>query len=182
VLAVTETPPSRLSFLPTNTKNPWDIYLEQIARVAPHLPAHLQYWLETLKRPKRILVVDVPIHLDDGTVRHFEGYRIHHNTSRGPAKGGIRFHQDVTLDEVMALAAWMTIKNAALGLPYGGGKGGIRVNPREHSTGELERLTRRYTSEIGIILGPDKDIPAPDVGTSEREMAWMMDDGHVFDQ
>jgi glutamate dehydrogenase (NAD(P)+) len=108
-------------------------------------------------------------------VQHFEGYRIHHNTSRGPAKGGVRFHQDVTLDEVMALAAWMTIKNAALGLPYGGGKGGIRVNPRERSTGELERLTRRYTSEIGIILGPDKDIPAPDVGTSEREMAWMMD-------
>jgi glutamate dehydrogenase (NAD(P)+) len=175
VLATNKPRASRLSFLPTNTKSPWDIYLEQIARVAPHLPANLQYWLETLKRPKRILVVDVPVHLDDGTVQHFEGYRIHHNTSRGPAKGGVRFHQDVTLDEVMALAAWMTIKNAALGLPYGGGKGGIRVNPREHSTGELERLTRRYTSEIGIILGPDKDIPAPDVGTSEREMAWMMD-------
>lgn len=119
--------------------------------------------------------MDVPVRLDDGSVAYFEGYRVHHNTARGPAKGGVRYHPEVTLSEVMALAGWMTIKNAAVGLPYGGGKGGIRVDPRKLSPGELERLTRRYTSEIGILLGPDRDIPAPDVNTGEREMAWMMD-------
>ena len=97
------------------------------------------------------------------------------NTSRGPGKGGVRFHQDVTLSEVMALSAWMSIKNAAVGVSYGGAKGGIRVDPRKLSQGELERLTRRYTSEIGIIIGPTKDIPAPDVNTNEKIMAWMMD-------
>ncbi|AEB11558.1 Glutamate dehydrogenase (NAD(P)(+)) [Marinithermus hydrothermalis DSM 14884] len=163
-----------LSYLKEETMGPWEIYLAQVDRVIPYL-GKLAYWAETLKRPKRVLIVDVPIHLDDGTVAHFEGYRVHHNTSRGPAKGGVRFHPDVTLSEVMALAAWMTIKNAAVGLPYGGGKGGIRVDPTKLSPGELERLTRRYTSEIGILLAPEKDIPAPDVGTGQREMAWMMD-------
>lgn len=153
---------------------PWAIYLEQVDRVIPYL-GRLATWAETLKRPKRVLIVDVPIHLDDGTVAHFEGYRVHHNTSRGPAKGGVRYHPEVTLSEVMALAAWMTIKNAAVGLPYGGGKGGVRVDPKKLSPSELERLTRRYTSEIGVLLGPDRDIPAPDVNTGEREMAWMMD-------
>jgi hypothetical protein len=119
--------------------------------------------------------VDVPIHLDDGTVAHYEGYRVQHNTSRGPGKGGVRFHQDVTLSEVMALSAWMSIKNAAVNVPYGGAKGGIRVDPRKLSRGELERVTRRYTSEIGIIIGPNKDIPAPDVNTNGQIMAWMMD-------
>ena len=123
----------------------------------------------------RALVVDVPIQMDDGSIAHFEGYRVQHNTSRGPGKGGVRFHQDVTLSEVMALSAWMSIKNAAVGVPYGGAKGGIRVDPRKLSQGELERLTRRYTSEIGIIIGPTKDIPAPDVNTNEKIMAWMMD-------
>ena len=131
--------------------------------------------METLKRPKRALVVDVPIQMDDGSIAHFEGYRVQHNTSRGPGKGGVRFHQDVTLSEVMALSAWMSIKNAAVGVPYGGAKGGVRVDPRKLSQGELERLTRRYTSEIGIIIGPTKDIPAPDVNTNEKIMAWMMD-------
>ncbi|MER3553069.1 MAG: glutamate dehydrogenase [Meiothermus sp.] len=163
-----------LSYLSSENIGPWEIYLAQVDRVTPYL-GKLAYWVEDLKRPKRILVVDVPIHTDDGLVVHFEGYRVHHNTFRGPAKGGVRFHQDVTLSEVMALSAWMTIKNAAVGLPYGGGKGGIRVDPRKLSPGELERLTRRYTSEIGIIIGPDKDIPAPDVGSGAREMAWMMD-------
>lgn len=153
---------------------PWEIYLTQVERVTPYL-GKLAYWVEDLKRPKRILIVDVPIRLDDGRVAHYEGYRVQHNTFRGPAKGGVRYHQDVTLSEVMALSAWMTIKNAAVNLPYGGGKGGIRVDPRKLSPGEIERLTRRYTSEIGIIIGPDKDIPAPDMGTSAREMAWMMD-------
>jgi len=162
------------SYLDSSHLGPWGIYLEQVERVTPYL-GDLAYWVETLKRPKRILIVDVPIHLDDGTVAHFEGYRVQHNTSRGPAKGGIRFHQDVTLSEVMALSAWMTVKNAAVNLPYGGGKGGIRIDPRQYSQGELERLTRRYTTEIGLIIGPEKDIPAPDVNTNPQVMAWMMD-------
>jgi len=162
------------SYLDASHLGPWGIYLEQVDRVTPYL-GKLAYWVETLKRPKRILIVDVPIHLDDGTVAHFEGYRVQHNTSRGPAKGGIRFHQDVTLSEVMALSAWMTVKNAAVNLPYGGGKGGIRIDPRHYSQGELERLTRRYTTEIGLIIGPEKDIPAPDVNTNPQIMAWMMD-------
>ena len=156
------------------TVGPWGIYLEQVDRVTPYL-GHLSRWVETLKRPKRIMVVDVPIQMDDGRVAHFEGYRVQHNVSRGPGKGGVRFHQDVTLSEVMALSAWMSVKNAAVNVPYGGAKGGIRVDPSTLSRAELERVTRRYTSEIGIIIGPNKDIPAPDVNTNEQVMAWMMD-------
>ena len=162
------------TYLDPNNIGPYEIFLEQVERVTPYL-GKLAYWIETLKRPKRILIVDVPVHLDDGTVAHFEGYRVQHNTSRGTAKGGVRFHQDVTLSEVMALSAWMTVKNAAVNLPYGGGKGGIRIDPRKYSQGELERVTRRYTSEIGLIIGPEKDIPAPDVNTGPQTMAWMMD-------
>lgn len=162
------------SYLIPHETGPWGIYLEQIDRVTPHLGS-LARWVETLKRPKRILIVDVPIERDDGTIAHFEGYRVQHNTSRGPGKGGVRFHQDVTLSEVMALSAWMTVKNAAVNVPYGGAKGGIRVDPKTLSPGELQRMTRRYTSEIGIIIGPNKDIPAPDVNTNEQIMAWMMD-------
>ncbi|WP_423681530.1 MULTISPECIES: Glu/Leu/Phe/Val family dehydrogenase [unclassified Undibacterium] len=162
------------SYLTPTETGPWSVYLEQIDRVTPYL-GHLSRWVETLKRPKRILIVDVPIERDDGSISHFEGYRVQHNTSRGPGKGGVRFHQDVTLSEVMALSAWMTIKNSAVNVPYGGAKGGIRVDPKTLSRGELMRMTRRYTSEIGIIIGPDKDIPAPDVNTNEQTMAWMMD-------
>ncbi len=162
------------SYLDPGHLGPWGVYLQQIDRVTPYLGS-LARWVETLKRPKRALIVDVPIELDNGTIAHFEGYRVHHNTSRGPGKGGVRFHQDVTLAEVMALAALMSIKNAAVNVPYGGAKGGIRVDPRTLSMKELERLTRRYTSEIGIIIGPTKDIPAPDVNTNEKVMAWMMD-------
>jgi len=162
------------SYLDPNHLGPWGIYLQQVDRVTPYL-GHLARWVETLKRPKRALIVDIPIELDNGTIAHFEGYRVQHNTSRGPGKGGVRFHQDVTLSEVMALAAWMSVKNAAVNVPYGGAKGGIRVDPRTLSTSELERITRRYTSEIGIIIGPAKDIPAPDVNTNEKVMAWMMD-------
>ena len=162
------------SYLDPANLGPWGIYLEQVDRVTPYLGS-LARWVDTLKRPKRTLIVDVPIHMDDGTVAHFEGYRVQHNTSRGPGKGGVRFHQNVTLSEVMALSAWMSIKNAAVNVPYGGAKGGIRVDPRQLSRGELERITRRYTSEIGIIIGPTKDIPAPDVNTNEQVMAWMMD-------
>ena len=162
------------SYLDPNHLGPWGIYLQQVDRVTPYL-GPLARWVETLKRPKRALIVDVPIELDNGTIAHFEGYRVQHNVSRGPGKGGVRFHQDVTLSEVMALAAWMSVKNAAVNVPYGGAKGGIRVDPRQLSMKELERLTRRYTSEIGIIIGPTKDIPAPDVNTNEKVMAWMMD-------
>jgi glutamate dehydrogenase (NAD(P)+) len=162
------------SYLNSDNLGPWGNYLRQVDRVAPYLGS-LSRWLETLKRPKRILVVDVPIELDNGTVAHFEGYRVQHNVSRGPGKGGVRYHQDVTLSEVMALSAWMSVKNAAVNVPYGGAKGGIRVDPRMLSRGELERVTRRYTSEIGIIIGPNTDIPAPDVNTNEQIMAWMMD-------
>jgi glutamate dehydrogenase (NAD(P)+) len=162
------------SYLVPTEIGPWGDYLEQIERVTPYLGS-LARWVETLKRPKRILIVDVPIERDDGTIAHFEGYRVQHNTSRGPGKGGVRFHQDVTLSEVMALAAWMTVKNAAVNVPYGGAKGGVRVDPKTLSAGELQRVTRRYTSEINIIIGPTKDIPAPDVNTNEKIMAWMMD-------
>jgi glutamate dehydrogenase (NAD(P)+) len=162
------------SYLQPDNLGPWGIYLQQVDRVVPYL-GHLARWAETLKRPKRALIVDVPIQLDNGTVAHFEGYRVQHNTSRGPGKGGVRFHQDVTLSEVMALSAWMSVKNAAVNVPFGGAKGGIRVDPKTLSLGELERVTRRYTSEIGIIIGPTKDIPAPDVNTNEQIMAWMMD-------
>ena len=162
------------SYLNSEDLGPWGNYLRQVDRVAPYLGS-LSRWLETLKRPKRILIVDVPIELDNGTVAHFEGYRVQHNVSRGPGKGGVRYHQDVTLSEVMALSAWMSVKNAAVTVPYGGAKGGIRVDPRTLSRGELERMTRRYTSEIGIIIGPNTDIPAPDVNTNEQIMAWMMD-------
>ena len=162
------------SYLTPSEIGPWGVSLEQIDRVTPHL-GKLARWVETLKRPKRILIVDVPIERDDGSIAHFEGYRVQHNTSRGPGKGGVRFHQDVTLSEVMALSAWMTVKNAAINVPYGGAKGGIRVDPRTLSQGELQRMTRRYTSEINIIIGPSKDIPAPDVNTNEQIMAWMMD-------
>ena len=162
------------SYLDPAHLGPWGIYLQQVDRVTPYL-GHLARWVETLKRPKRALIVDIPIEMDNGTIAHFEGYRVQHNTSRGPGKGGVRFHQDVTLSEVMALSAWMSIKNAAVNVPYGGAKGGIRVDPRTLSMGELERITRRYTSEIGIIIGPSKDIPAPDVNTNEKVMAWMMD-------
>ena len=164
---------SNLSYVSQND-GPWQTYLEQIDRVAPYLD-DLKDYIDTLKRPKRALIVDVPIVMDDGSIRHFEGYRVQHNLSRGPGKGGIRYHPDVDLNEVMALSAWMTIKTAVVNLPFGGAKGGIRVDPRQLSPRELERLTRRYTSEIGHIIGPQKDIPAPDVGPNPNVMGWIMD-------
>ena len=166
--------PTPLSYVNPAPDSPWGTYISQVDRVIPYL-GHLAKWAETLKRPKRALIVDVPIELDNGEVAHFEGFRVQHNLSRGPGKGGVRYHPDVTLEEVMALAAWMSIKNAAVNLPYGGAKGGIRVDPKRLSHKELERMTRRYTSEIGIIIGPQQDIPAPDVNTNPQIMAWMMD-------
>jgi glutamate dehydrogenase/leucine dehydrogenase len=128
-----------------------------------------------LKTPKRQLIVSIPVRMDDGRIKVFEGYRVQHNLSRGPAKGGIRYHPDVTLDEVKALASWMTWKCATVNIPYGGGKCGVRVDPKQLSIGELERRTRRYATEIGPIIGPDRDIPAPDIYTTPQTMAWIMD-------
>jgi glutamate dehydrogenase (NAD(P)+) len=166
--------PSIPSYLNSEQLGPWGTYLQQVDRVTPYLGS-LSRWVDTLKRPKRALIVDIPIHLDNGAIAHFEGYRVHHNLSRGPGKGGVRYHPDVTLSEVMALSAWMSIKNAAVNVPYGGAKGGIRLDPKQYSKSELERITRRYTSEVGLLIGPNKDIPAPDVGTNDQIMAWMMD-------
>ena len=154
--------------------NPFQIAQQQfdIAAEYLNLPSDLS---EVLKKPKRQLIVSVPIRMDDGSFRVFEGYRVQHNIARGPAKGGIRYHPNVTLDEVKALASWMTWKCATVNIPFGGGKGGITCNPKEMSVHELERMTRRYTSEILPIIGPEKDIPAPDVYTDSQTMAWIMD-------
>lgn len=131
--------------------------------------------LERLKRPKRCIAVSVPVRMDDYKVKVFTGYRVQYNSTLGPYKGGIRYHQNVDMGEVVGLACLMTIKNSVMGLPYGGGKGGITVDPTKLSRTEKQNLTRRYTSEIGPFIGPNKDIPAPDVGTDAQTMAWMMD-------
>ena len=128
-----------------------------------------------LREPKRTLTVSVPLRLDDGSLQVFRGYRVLHNDARGPGKGGVRYHPDLTLDEVTALAMWMTWKTAVAGLPFGGAKGGVAVNPRGLSPAELERLTRRFTTAIAPFIGPETDIPAPDVNTDQQVMAWMSD-------
>ena len=128
-----------------------------------------------LREPRRELTVHFPVHMDDGSVQVFTGYRVQHNLGRGPAKGGIRYHQDVTLDEVKALAMWMTWKCAVVGIPYGGGKGGVIVDPKKLSQRELEGLSRRFFTEISVLIGPERDIPAPDVNTTPQIMAWFMD-------
>jgi glutamate dehydrogenase (NAD(P)+) len=155
-------------------ENPWHNAQRQFDQVAEltHLESGLR---RVLREVKRQFIVSFPVKMDDGSVRVFEGYRVQHNLARGPAKGGIRYHQDVTLDEVKALAMWMTWKCAIAGLPFGGAKGGIVVDPKRLSEGELERMTRRYATEISVIIGPAYDIPAPDVNTSPKIMAWIMD-------
>ena len=162
------------SYLQADNLGPWGVFLQQIDRVTPYL-GELAYWAESLKRPKRILIVDVPIKLDNGSVTHFEGYRVQHNKSRGPGKGGVRYHQDVTLDEVMALAGWMTVKNAAIGVPFGGAKGGVRVDPRLLSDRRARARHPPLHERDRIRHRPDKDIPAPDVNTDAQIMGWMMD-------
>jgi len=154
--------------------NPYQLALDQLERVAKKINLNPDIY-EKLKYPKRILIVSVPVRMDNGNIKVFQGFRVQHSIERGPSKGGIRFHPEVTLDEVKALAMWMTWKCAVAGIPYGGAKGGVTCNPKEMSQGELEKLTRRYTSEIAIIIGPDRDIPAPDVYTGPRIMGWMMD-------
>lgn len=128
-----------------------------------------------LRVPKREITVNFPVEMEDKSVRVFTGYRVHHNTALGPTKGGIRYHPETTLDEVRALAMWMTWKCAVVGIPYGGAKGGVVCDPKKLSVRELEKLTRRYATEISVLMSPQGDIPAPDVGTGEREMAWIMD-------
>jgi len=130
---------------------------------------------EMLKRPRRATIVSLPVNMDDGTLRVFTGYRVQHSIVRGPAKGGIRYHPDVTLDEVAALAAWMTWKCAVVNIPFGGGKGGVICDPGKMSKGELERLTRRYAADLSDLFGPESDVPAPDVNTNEQVMAWIVD-------
>lgn len=149
----------------------------EIAAKALHLEPNI---LEMLKYPRRTLKVYIPVEMDDGRLQMFEGYRIQHNDMRGPCKGGVRYHPDVSEDEVTALAAWMTWKCAVMNIPYGGAKGGIVCDPTQMSQGELQRLTRRYTATIMPVLGPNVDIPAPDVYTGTKEMAWIMDTYSVF--
>ncbi len=130
---------------------------------------------EVIKRPRRATIVSLPVHMDDGSIRVFTGYRVQHSIVRGPAKGGIRYHPQVSLEEVSALAAWMTWKCAVVNIPFGGGKGGIACDPDRLSRGELERLTRRYAADLSDLFGPESDVPAPDVNTNEQVMAWIVD-------
>ncbi|MDQ7857977.1 MAG: Glu/Leu/Phe/Val dehydrogenase [Armatimonadota bacterium] len=152
----------------------WEQALRQFNQAADHLPLKRGI-RDFLAYPKRELTVHFPVKMDDGSVRIITGHRVHHSTVLGPTKGGIRYHPDVTLNEVRALAMWMTWKCSLVGLPYGGAKGGVTVNPKELTQNELEHLTRRYATEISILIGPEADIPAPDVGTNPQTMAWIMD-------
>ena len=158
----------------SSPSDPWAAILERLDDAAKLIGLDPDIH-RLLRTPRRVLEVAIPVRMDDGRIEVFIGWRVHHDTTRGPAKGGIRFHPDVDADEVSALAAGMTFKTAIAGLPFGGGKGGVRVDPRTLSLGELERLTRRYTLEISPLLGPDMDIPAPDVNTDGRVMAWLYD-------
>lgn len=155
-------------------RNPYEVALENfdIAADALGLSGDMR---EMIKFPERALTVTVPVRMDNGRIRRFEAYRVQHSTVRGPAKGGIRYHPNVTIDEVKALATWMTLKCAVVNIPFGGAKGGVTCNPKEMSMGELERMTRRYASAILPLIGPEQDIPAPDVYTNSQTMSWIMD-------
>jgi glutamate dehydrogenase (NAD(P)+) len=156
------------------TINPWEVAQRQFDLAAERL--NLDHGLrKVLREPRREFTCHFPVHMDDGSVEVFTGYRVQHNLGRGPAKGGLRYHQDVSLDEVKALAMWMTWKCAVVGIPYGGGKGGVIVDPKKLSQKELEGLTRRFATEIEVLIGPERDIPAPDVNTNAQVMAWIMD-------
>src|SRR5690348_4053518 len=156
------------------TINPYHMAVQQFELAAERLNL-TEDMREILRQPKRELTVNFPVRLDSGRIKTFTGYRVQHNVNRGPAKGGIRYSPEVTHDEVKALAMWMTWKCAVVGIPYGGAKGGIICDPKKMSMAELERMTRRYATEIAIIIGPTSDIPAPDVNTNSQVMAWIMD-------
>ena len=169
---------------PRESSNPYDNALQQLETVAAHLGLDPGLH-EVLKHPQRELTVNFPVKMDNGTTRVFTGYRVQHNLSRGPAKGGIRYSARTDIDEVRALAMWMTWKCAIVNIPFGGAKGGVLCDPRTMSQGELERMTRRYATEVDLLIGPDTDIPAPDMGTNAQTMAWIMDTysmhhGHTF--
>lgn len=154
--------------------NPWEAQAARFDFAAQKLNLNEGLW-KILRYPSREIIVHIPVSMDDGHLEVFTGFRVQHSIARGPAKGGVRYSPDVTLDEVRALASWMTWKCAVVNIPFGGAKGGIIVDPKKLSTGELEKLTRRYTAELIEFLGPEKDVPAPDVNTNEQTMAWMMD-------
>ncbi|MCS7273348.1 MAG: Glu/Leu/Phe/Val dehydrogenase [Fimbriimonadales bacterium] len=158
----------------TDERSAYAIAIRQLEAAAHYLNLDRSL-LEILKRPRRELTVNFPVKMDDGSIRVFTGYRVHHNPARGPAKGGIRYHPEVTLDEVRALAMWMTWKCAVVNIPYSGAKGGVVCDPKRLSIHELENLTRRYITEISMLIGPESDVPAPDVGTNPQVMAWIMD-------
>ena len=163
----------------TKAYNPYDNVLTVLRQAAADA-GYTENEIITLEYPERELKVSIPVEMDDGTIRVFDGYRVQHSSLRGPCKGGVRFHPDVDLDEVKALAAWMTIKCAVVNIPYGGAKGAVRVDPKELSHKELQRLTRRYTAMILPIIGPEKDIPAPDVNTNAETMGLIMDTYSMF--
>jgi glutamate dehydrogenase/leucine dehydrogenase len=158
----------------TTTENAYELALQNFDAAADAMGLDNDVRM-MIKYPERVLTVSVPVRMDDGHISRFEAYRVQHNTARGPAKGGIRYHPQVTLDEVKALATWMTWKCAVVNIPFGGGKGGVTCDPKHMSQHELERMTRRYTSAILPLIGPDQDIPAPDVYTNSQTMAWIMD-------
>jgi len=166
----TLTPPITLE----QETNPWEAQAARFDFAAQKLNLDPGIW-KVLSLPTREIIVHIPVQMDDGSIEVFTGYRVQHSVSRGPAKGGIRYAPDVSLDEVRALASWMTWKCAIVNIPFGGAKGGVICDPRKMSQGELERMTRRYTAELVEFIGPEKDVPAPDVGTNEQTMAWIMD-------
>ena len=154
--------------------NPWEAQAARFDYAARRLNLDDGIW-KVLRQPSREIIVHIPVNMDDGSIEVFTGYRVQHSQARGPGKGGIRYAPDVTLDEVRALASWMTWKCAVVNIPFGGAKGGVICDPKHLSQGELERITRRYTAEIVDFIGPEKDVPAPDLGTNEQTMAWIMD-------
>lgn len=159
---------------PAETLNPFEIAVKQFNTAADYLNLDISM-RKVLSNPRRALIVAIPVRMDDGTINVYEGYRVQHNIARGPAKGGVRYHMNVTLDEVKALASWMTWKCAVVNIPFGGGKGGVICDPQKMSRNEVERMSRRYFAEIISMVGPEKDIPAPDVNTNPQVMAWFMD-------
>src|SRR5512136_1866427 len=154
--------------------NPWEAQAARFDFAAQKLNLDEGLW-KILRYPNREIIVHIPVAMDNGTLEVFTGFRVQHSIARGPAKGGVRYAPDVSLDEVRALAAWMTWKCAVVNIPFGGAKGGIICDPKKLSLGELERITRRYTASLIDILGPERDVPAPDINTDERVMAWIMD-------
>ncbi len=160
---------------PSENLNPFEITAQQFDRAAAYMPELRRGLIEYLKRPNRTVILEFPIEMDDGSVRTFVGYRVLHSQVRGPGKGGIRYHPDVNIDEVRALASWMTWKCAIIDVPFGGAKGGVAFNPKEHSEAVLRKITRRYVADLGDLIGPYTDIPAPDVYTDARTMGWIYD-------